>query len=133
MTPPLRTTLISATVLLFAATAVGALVNGSQFGGGVAAGGGLVLVNFVLLLGVGRAMFASALAGTSPVKAALLWGGKLALLFGGLLFLLTTFSPAAVAVGGSAVVAALMLQALASTASALRVDDDAALRVERTA
>ena len=133
MTPPLRTTLISATVLLFAATAGGVLVGGSELGGGVAAAGGLVLVNFLLWVGVGRAMFASALAGTSPVKAALLWGGKLALLFGGLLFLLTTFEPASVAVGASFVVAALMLQALASTASALRVDDDAALRVERTA
>jgi hypothetical protein len=78
-------------------------------------------------------MFASALAGTSMAKAALLWGGKLALLFGGLLFLLTTFPPAAVAVGGSVVVFALMLQALASTATALHVDDDAVLRVERTA
>ena len=99
----------------------------------MALGGGLLLVNFVLWMVVGRSMFASALAGTSMAKAALLWSGKLVLLFGGLLYLLTTFPIAAVALGGSVVVTALMLQALVKVATELRVDDDPALRVERTA
>jgi len=133
MTPPFRTTLISATLLLFAACLVAFIVGGSELGGGVAAAGGLVLVNFVLWVWLGRALFTAALAGQSPIKAAAMWGGKFALLIGGLLFLLTTFPPAAVAVGVSVVVVALMLQAFASTASALRIEDDAALRAERTA
>lgn len=133
MTPPLRTTLISATLLLFAACIGAVLVGGTDLGGGVASAGGLVLVNFVLWVWVGRALFASALSGQSPVKAAAIWGGKFALLIGGLLFLLTTFPPASVAVGASVVVAALMLQAFASTASLLRIEEDAALRAERTA
>ncbi|MBO85145.1 MAG: hypothetical protein CL927_07280 [Deltaproteobacteria bacterium] len=105
-----------------AATGLAYWVAGAEMGGGVAASGGLILVNFALWQRVGHAFFAAALQGTSSILAVALWSLKLVLLFGGLLFLLATFSPLAVAVGSSVIVASILLQALGSTASELRLE-----------
>lgn len=118
----LRSTGISAAVLLLVATVGAVWVGGSEAGGGVAATGGLILVNFALWQRVGHALFAAALSGRSPVLAVVLWGLKLALLLGGMLFLLATFSPWSVALGASVLVASILLQALGSTASELRLE-----------
>jgi hypothetical protein len=67
-------------------------------------------------------MFAAALQGGTSFFAAVLWSLKLALLFGGLLFLLATFPPLAVAVGSSVIVASILLQALGSVATELRLE-----------
>lgn len=104
------------------ATLAAVWVGGREAGGGVAAAGGLILVNFVLWQRVGHALFAAALQGQSPVLAVALWGVKLTLLLGGLLFLLATFPPLTVAVGASVIVASILLQALGSTATELRLE-----------
>ena len=56
----LRRTGISAAALLAAATGIAYWVGGAEAGGGVAASGGLILVNFALWQRVGHAMFAAA-------------------------------------------------------------------------
>lgn len=122
MTITLRNTGISAAALLLLATVGAFWIGGSEAGGGVAASGGLILVNFALWHRVGHAFFAAALQGHSPFFAVALWGCKLALLLGGLLFLLATYSPAAVTVGASVLVASILLQALGSTAAELRLE-----------
>ena len=118
----LRRTGLSAAALLAASTGIAYWVGGAEAGGGVAASGGLILVNFALWQRVGHAMFAAALKGDTSFFAAALWGLKLALLLGGLLFLLATFSPLTVAVGSSVIVASILLQALGSAATELRLE-----------
>jgi hypothetical protein len=71
---------------------------------------------------VGHAALAAALQGGSLIFAAVLWGAKFVLLLGGMLFLLATFSPGSVIVGSSVIVASILLQALGSTASELRLE-----------
>jgi hypothetical protein len=71
---------------------------------------------------VGHAALAAALRGDSLIFAAVLWGAKSVLLLGGMLFLLATFSPGSVIVGSSVIVASILLQALGSTASELRLE-----------
>jgi len=122
MTITLRSTTISAAALLAVATVGAAWLDGTELAGGVAASGGLILVNFALWQRVGHALFAAALQGQSPVLAVALWGVKLVLLLGGILFLLATFPPTAVTVGASVIVASILLQALGSTASELRLE-----------
>ena len=118
----LRRTGISAAALLAAATGIAYWVGGAEAGGGVAASGGLILVNFALWQRVGHAMIAAALQGDTSLFAAVLWSLKLALLLGGLLFLLAMFPPLAVAVGSSVIVASILLQALGSVATELRLE-----------
>lgn len=118
----LRSTGISAAALLVVATGVAFAVGGAEAGGGVAASGGLILVNFALWQRVGHALFAAALQGTSSISAVVLWSLKLALLLGGLLFLLVTFPPLTVAVGSSVIVASILLQAIGFTANDLRLE-----------
>ena len=118
----LRRTGISAAALLAVSTGVAYAVGGAEMGGGVAASGGLILVNFALWQRVGHALFAAALRGTSSILAVVLWSFKLALLLGGLLFLLATVPPPAVAVGSSVIVASILLQAIGSTATELRLE-----------
>jgi hypothetical protein len=118
----LRRTGTSAAALLVAATGLACWVGGAEMGGGVAASGGLILVNFALWQRVGHAMFAAALQGGTSFFAAVLWSLKLVLLLGGLLFLLATFPPLAVAVGSSVLVASILLQALGSVATELRLE-----------
>jgi hypothetical protein len=122
MTLTLRNTTISALALLVVCTLGAQWLYGSTSAGGVAAAGGLILVNFVLWQRVGHAFMSAALQGRSPVLAVVLWGAKLTLLIGGLLFLLANFPPLAVTVGASVVVASILLLALGSTASELRLE-----------
>jgi hypothetical protein len=122
MTITLRSTGISAAALLLVATLGAVWVGGTDSGGGVAASGALILVNFALWERVGHAALAAALQGGSLIFAAVLWGAKFALLLGGMLFLLATFSPGSVIVGSSVIVASILLQALGSTASELRLE-----------
>jgi hypothetical protein len=123
MTDALRSLLLGAAGLLMAGTAVGAWVGGSAFGGGVAAAGALVLVNFLLWVRVGRGLFAAALGGQAPVGSALLYSGKLLLLVGGLWALIHLFPPAAVLLGASVLVVAFFGYATASTFAALGVGE----------
>lgn len=109
--------------LLVLATAAAAMVSGAEAGGGVALAGGLVLVNFQLWQWVGRTAFAAVLEGRSPALAAALWGGKLALLVGGIAFLVSTYPAPAVALGCSVVVGALLLQAAAATVGELSLEE----------
>ena len=122
MTITLRRTGIGAAALLAVCTVVAYGLAGAEAGGGVAAAGGLILVNFALWQHVGHALFAAALHGRSSLFAVGLWGFKLSLLLGGLLFLLATFPPLAVAVGSSVLVASILLQALGSITTELRLE-----------
>lgn len=78
---------------------------------GIATAGGLCLLNFGMWQAVGRSLFSARLAGTSAAWPMALWSLKLLIFFGGFVALLQLFPPAGVAIGGSALVLALLLQA----------------------
>ena len=111
MTLSLRTISTSATLLLGVAVALSAMTAELPMTLGIATAGGLCLLNFGLWQAVGRGLFKARLDGTSAAWPMALWGLKLLILFGGFIVLLQIFPPVGVAIGGSALVLALLLQA----------------------
>jgi hypothetical protein len=107
----LRSISNSATLLLGAAVALSAMTAELPMTLGIATAGGLCLLNFGMWQAVGRGLFQARLSGSSPAWPMALWALKLLIFFGGFVFLLQLFPPAGVAIGGSALVLALLLQA----------------------
>ena len=109
--------------LLVAIVVLSALMAERQVTMGIAAAGGLCLLNFGLWQVVGRSLFAVRSQGGSGAWPVALWGLKFLLLAGGSALLLAHFPPAAVALGGSVLVAILLLSASRGVFTTLDAED----------
>ncbi len=121
MTPTLRQLLTLSSTLVVVGTTVMGLTTNLESALGVALSGGLVLLNLVLWIVVGRHAVAAVRAGRPAALAGVFYVGKLALLVGGLWLLSSHFPPAAVLTGASVLVASTLMVALSSSLAALRV------------
>ena len=123
MTLSLRTITHQSAALLALIVGLSALMADRQVTLGIAAAGGLCLLNLGLWQVVGRGLFDARLQGSSPALPMALWGIKLSLLVGGSSLLLAHFPPVAVALGGSVLVAVLLLSASRGVFTTLDAED----------
>lgn len=123
MTLSLRTITHQSAALLGLIVGLSALMAERQVTLGIAAAGGLCLLNLGLWQVVGRGLFAARLQGGSAALPMALWGLKLLLLVGGSALLLAHFPPMAVALGGSVLVAVLLLSASRGVFTTLDAED----------
>lgn len=101
-----RTIGLSALGLLFLAVVGGGGLGGPEFAGGVAAAGGVALLNLAAWTALVRRMIASTLAGTRGARTAVLFALKPLLLAAVLFGLVLLFPFRAVVLGSSVVVGA---------------------------
>jgi hypothetical protein len=106
-----QTLAISAAAVLLVTTLASVALAGKDFGGGVAATGGLMLVNLLLWTFTVKGLLAATLSGRPPILAVIVYTLKLLLLTGGLALLCATFPPLSVVLGASVVVTAIMANA----------------------
>ena len=123
MTLSLRTITHQSAALLALIVGLSALMAERQVTLGIAAAGGLCLLNLGLWQVVGRGLFDARLQGGSAALPVVLWGLKLLLLVGGSSLLLAHFPPVAVALGGSVLVAVLLLSASRGVFTPLDAED----------
>jgi len=118
-----RTLTLSAAIVLVAASVVGALLVDTDFGGGIAATGALMLVNLLLWTATVRGLFAASLEGRAPVLPAVLYSLKLLVLAAGLSLLCSVFPPTAVVIGASVVVFGILGHAAVGMGTELQVGE----------
>lgn len=118
-----RTLTLSAALVLVAASVAGALVVDTDFGGGIAATGALMLVNLLLWTATVKGLFAASLAGRAPVIPAVLYSLKLLVLAAGLGLLCSLFPPTSVVIGASVVVFGILGHAAVSMGTELQVGE----------
>ena len=106
-----RTLSLLSVVLMGALVAVGVVVGGPAMGGGVAASAGLMIVNLLGWVVLGRRIVRATAAGTSATLPALLHAAKFGLVVGALWFLCRVYPASAVLLGSSVVVGAVLLLA----------------------
>lgn len=118
-----RTLTLSAAAMLVAATLVGAVAVDTDFGGGIAATGALMLVNLLLWTATVRGLFAASLSGRPPLLAGLLYTIKLLILGLGLALFCAYFPPASVLIGTSVVVTGVLVHAVIGMGTQLQVGE----------
>ena len=118
-----RTLTLSAAFVLVAAATVGTIVIDSEFGGGIAATGALMMVNLLLWTATVKGLFAATLRGRSPVLPAVLYSLKLPLLAAGLVLLCSVFPPSSVMIGSSVVVFGILGHAAVGMSTELQVGE----------
>lgn len=118
-----RTLTLSAALVLVAASVAGALVVDTDFGGGIAATGALMLVNLLLWTATVKGLFAASLAGRAPVIPAVLYSLKLLVLAAGLGLLCSLFPPTSVVIGASVVVFGILGHAAVGMGTELQVGE----------
>lgn len=121
MTP--KTLIVSAGALAALLVVLGGLGFGVDFAAGVAVSAGLVLVNLLAWVAVGRRLVTAVLTGRPPVLGTVLLVGKLGLLVAGVLVAAATFPPLSVLLGSSAVVGAILAWALVGAFTQLEVEE----------
>jgi len=119
MTP--KTLIVSAGVLAAALVVVGGLLGGVQFAAGLATCGGLMLLNLVAWVVVGRRFVTAVLTGRAPVLGTVLFVGKLTVLLVGVVVAAASFPPLSVLLGCSVVVGAILAWAVVGAFTRIEV------------
>lgn len=123
MTVSPRTLTLSATITMVVAAIAGSLLVDTDFGGGIAATGALMLVNLLLWTATVRGLFTAYLTESSPVLPAALYSFKLLVLAAGLAFLCSVFPATSVVIGASVVVFGILGHAAVGMGIELQVGE----------
>ena len=119
----LRTLTLSSAIVMVVASVVGAVVVDTNFGGGIAATGALMLVNLLLWTATVKGLFAAYLTESAPVLPAALYSLKLLVLAVGLALLCSVFPIASVVIGASVVVFGILGHAAVGVGTELQVGE----------